>query len=39
MKINIREEEENIHSADIFDRLRIERQNVPTKPLLEGKFE
>ena len=39
MKINIREEEENIHSADIFDRLRIERQNVPTKPLVEGKFE
>jgi hypothetical protein len=39
MKIDIHEEKETVHSADIFNRLRIERENVPTKPLTEGKFE
>ena len=38
--IDIKEEEkETMHSADIFSKLKIERDRVPTKPLIEGKFE
>jgi hypothetical protein len=37
--IDIREEKETVHSADIFSKLKIEKDNVPTKPLIEGKFE
>lgn len=40
MKIDINDEdEETIHSADIFNRLRIERENIPIRLLIEGKFE
>lgn len=39
MGIDIREEEETIHSADIFSRLHVEKGRVPIKPLSEGKFE
>ena len=37
--IDIEEEKETLHSADIFSKLRIEKDKVPTKPLIEGKFE
>ena len=37
--IDIREEKETMHSADIFSKLKIEKDRVPTKPLIEGKFE
>src|ERR671918_2896545 len=37
--IDIREEKETVHSADIFSKLKIEKERVPTKPLIEGKFE
>jgi hypothetical protein len=37
--IDIREEKETVHSADIFGKLKIEKDKVPTKPLIEGKFE
>ncbi len=37
--IDIREEKETVHSADIFNKLKIEKDRVPTKPLIEGKFE
>jgi hypothetical protein len=37
--IDIREEKETVHSADIFSKLKIEKDRVPTKPLIEGKFE
>jgi hypothetical protein len=37
--IDIREEKENVHSADIFSKLKIEKDRVPTKPLIEGKLE
>jgi hypothetical protein len=37
--IDIREEKETVHSADIFNKLKIEKDKVPTKPLIEGKFE
>src|SRR5919206_2090911 len=37
--IDIREEKETLHSADIFSKLKIEKNKVPTKPLIEGKFE
>jgi hypothetical protein len=37
--IDIREEKETVHSADIFSKLKIEKDKVPTKPLIEGKFE
>jgi hypothetical protein len=37
--IDIREEKETLHSADIFNKLKIEKNKVPIKPLIEGKFE
>ena len=37
--VDIREEKETVHSADIFSKLKIEKDKVPTKPLIEGKFE
>ena len=37
--IDIREEKETLHSADMFSKLKIEKDRVPTKPLIEGKFE
>ena len=37
--IDIREEKETVYSADIFNKLKIEKDKVPTKPLIEGKFE
>jgi hypothetical protein len=37
--IDIREEKETVHSADIFSKLKIEKDKVPVKPLTEGKFE
>jgi hypothetical protein len=37
--IYIREEKETVHSADMFSKLKIEKDKVPTKPLIEGKFE
>ena len=37
--IDIKEEKETVHSADIFSKLKIEKDKVPTKPLIEGKFE
>jgi hypothetical protein len=39
MGIDIREEEETVHSADIFNRLHVEKGRVPIKPLSEGKFQ
>ncbi|MFL6478457.1 MAG: hypothetical protein ACJ707_06530 [Nitrososphaera sp.] len=37
--IDIEEEKETVQSADIFSKLKIEKDRVPTKPLIEGKFE
>ncbi len=37
--VDIQEEKETVHSADIFSKLKIEKDKVPTKPLIEGKFE
>ena len=37
--IDIREEKETLHSADIFSKLKIEKDKVPVRPLIEGKFE
>lgn len=37
--IDIKEEKETLHSADIFSKLKIEKDRVPIKPLIEGKFE
>ena len=37
--VDIREEKETVHSADIFSKLKIEKDKVPIKPLIEGKFE
>lgn len=37
--IDIKEEKETVHSADIFSKLKIEKDRVPTKPLIESKFE
>jgi hypothetical protein len=37
--IDIREEKETVYSADIFNKLKIEKDKVPIKPLIEGKFE
>jgi hypothetical protein len=37
--IDIEEEKETVQSADIFSRLKIEKDKVPIKPLIEGKFE
>lgn len=37
--IDIKEEKETVHSADIFSKLKIEKDKIPTKPLIEGKFE
>jgi hypothetical protein len=37
--IDIKEEKETLYSADIFSKLKIEKDKVPTKPLIEGKFE
>ncbi len=37
--IDIKEEKETVHSADIFSKLKIKKDKVPTKPLIEGKFE
>jgi hypothetical protein len=37
--VDIREEKETVHSADMFSKLKIEKDKVPTKPLIEGKFE
>ena len=37
--IDIKEGKETVHSADIFSKLKIEKDKVPIKPLIEGKFE
>jgi hypothetical protein len=37
--VDIREEKETVYSADIFSKLKIEKDKVPIKPLIEGKFE
>jgi hypothetical protein len=37
--VDVREEKETVHSADIFNKLKIEKDKVPIKPLIEGKFE
>jgi hypothetical protein len=37
--IDIKEEKETVHSADVFSKLKIEKDRVPIKPLIEGKFE
>ncbi|MDQ4101704.1 MAG: hypothetical protein M3115_05910 [Thermoproteota archaeon] len=37
--IDIEEEKETLHSADVFRRLKIEKGRLPTKALIEGKFE
>src|SRR5919197_5886148 len=37
--MDIKEEKETLHSADIFSKLKIEKDKVPIKPLIEGKFE
>jgi hypothetical protein len=37
--VDVREEKETMHSADIFSKLKIEKDKVPVKPLIEGKFE
>ncbi|MFL6372143.1 MAG: hypothetical protein ACJ70P_03320 [Nitrososphaera sp.] len=37
--IDIEEEKETVQSADIFSKLKVEKDRVPTKPLIEGKFE
>jgi hypothetical protein len=37
--IDIKEEKETMHSADVFSKLKIEKDRVPIKPLIEGKFE
>jgi hypothetical protein len=31
--------EESSHSADIFNKLRVRKDKVPIKPLMEGKLE
>jgi hypothetical protein len=36
--IDIREEKETVHSADIFSKLKIENDKVTTKPLIERKL-
>jgi len=38
-EIDIREEKETVHSADIFSKLKTEKDKGPTKPLIEVKFE
>jgi hypothetical protein len=37
--VDIKEEKETVHSADVFSKLKIEKDKVPIKPLIEGKFE
>jgi hypothetical protein len=37
--INVENENENDHSADIFTKLRIHKDQVPIKPLMQGKLE
>jgi hypothetical protein len=37
--ITVENESENDHSADIFTRLRIRKDQVPVKPLMQGKLE
>ncbi len=37
--INVENENENDHSADIFTKLRIRKDQVPIKPLMQGKLE
>jgi hypothetical protein len=37
--VDIKEEKETVHSADVFSKLKIEKDRVPIKPLIEGKFE
>jgi hypothetical protein len=37
--IDIKEEKETVHSADVFSKLKIEKDRVPIKALIEGKFE
>jgi hypothetical protein len=37
--IDIEEEKETVQSADIFSKLKIEKDRVPIRPLIEGKFE
>jgi hypothetical protein len=37
--IDIVEEDETQQSADIFNKLKIRREQVPIKPLTEGKLE
>jgi hypothetical protein len=37
--ITVENENESDHSADIFTRLRIRKDQVPIKPLIEGKLE
>jgi hypothetical protein len=37
--IDIKEEEETEQTADIFDKLHMERKRTPVRPLVEGRFE
>jgi hypothetical protein len=37
--ITIGNENENEKSADLFTRLRVQKDQVPTKPLMQGKLE
>lgn len=37
--ITVGNENENDHSADIFTRLKIRKDQVPVKPLMQGKLE
>lgn len=39
MGIDIEEESEDIQSADIFEKLKLEKEKIPIKPITEGKFE
>jgi hypothetical protein len=37
--ITVEKESENNHSADIFTRLKIRKDQIPIKPLIQGKLE
>jgi len=39
MRIEITEENETQQSADIFNKLKLRREQVPTRPLTEGRLE
>lgn len=39
MGIDIEEESEDIQSADIFEKLKLEKEKIPIKPITEGIFE